>query len=260
MGENVKHPIKIVELMVNETLETSSKYIPPRIMVGQSAIDRYSKQDNVICQTNICTKRSIKMFYKAEKYFNDKVSGKRQKTNSEEAIKDPMSVKRVPDSDENVQDRADPPDGIEDTVGVICVDNDGVITCATSSGGSVYKYSGRLGQCCAHGAGSYVTPTLGIVTTGNGEQIINKLIAVTVAHKLPHCADPRTALDACFGEGESKMCGFVAVERGEGDVGTIHAQHTLTNMVIGYQSGGMERPVARVLTRDAPVFIDSVKM
>merc|ERR1712003_79581 len=32
--ENVKHPIKIVELMVNETLETSSKYIPPRIMVG----------------------------------------------------------------------------------------------------------------------------------------------------------------------------------------------------------------------------------
>ena len=116
------------------------------------------------------------------------------------------------------------------------------------------------GQCCTHGAGSYSTPNLGIVTTGNGEQIINKLIAVTLANTLPHCNDPRNALDACFQPDERRMCGFLAVECAAGDVVTVHAQHTLTNMVIGFMSGKMERPVARVITCNAPVFIETVAM
>ncbi|XP_063690200.1 threonine aspartase 1-like [Bolinopsis microptera] len=263
--ENVRHPIKIVEMMARDTLENTSQYIPPRIMVGQSAIDRYSQKDAVICQTNICTKRSIKMFYKAEKYFNGKLPAKRRKVDPEVAIKDPDEIKKEVSFSESSKiasnhEKEEGPDGVEDTVGVVCIDSTGDITCATSSGGSVYKYSGRLGQCCTHGAGSYTTPSLGIVTTGNGEQIINKLIAVTVAHKLPYCTDPRAALDACFQHKESRMCGFVAVEKGEEGVATVHVQHTLTNMVVGFMSAQMEAPVVRVVTSEAPVFIETVRM
>ena len=56
------------------------------------------------------------------------------------------------------------------------------------------------------------------------------------------------------------MCGFLAVECAAGDMVTVHAQHTLTNMVIGFMSGKMERPVARVITCNAPVFIETVAM
>ncbi|KAL5247985.1 hypothetical protein ACHWQZ_G017228 [Mnemiopsis leidyi] len=161
---------------------------------------------------------------------------------------------------ENKENQSEAPDGVEDTVGVVCVDSCGNLTCTTSSGGSVFKYSGRLGQCCTHGAGSYSTPTCGIVTTGNGEQIINKLLAVTVANKLSHCDNPCGVLDDCFVEGEQRMCGFLAVQlEGDGRA-TVHAQHTLTNMVIGFQSGTMEKPVVRVVSSHAPVFIQTVQL
>ena len=81
-----------------------------------------------------------------------------------------------------------------------------------------------------------------------------------MAHKLPHCADPRAALDACFQHKESRMCGYVAVERGEEGVATVHVQHTLTNMVVGFMSAQMEAPVVRVVTSEAPVFIETVRM
>ena len=165
--QNVRHPIKVVEMMVRDTLENTSKYISPRVMVGQSAIDRYSKKDAVICQTNICTKRSIKMFYKAEKYFNGKLPAKRRKVDPEVAFKDPDEINKevsfserskIPSNHEKEvsfserskipsnHEKEEGPDGVEDTVGVVCIDSNGDITCATSSGGSVYKYSGRLGK------------------------------------------------------------------------------------------------------------------
>ena len=146
--ENVKHPIKVVKVMVDSTLKNSSRYIPPRIMVGQSAVDRYSMLDPTICQTNICTRKSIKAFQKAEKYFSEQQSVKRRKTGPIEVInnlenkkQEELNVKK-----ENKENSTEAPDGVQDTVGVVCLDRDGNFTCTTSSGGSVFKYSGRLGK------------------------------------------------------------------------------------------------------------------
>ena len=56
------------------------------------------------------------------------------------------------------------------------------------------------------------------------------------------------------------MCGFLAVQLEGQDRATVHAHHTLTNMVVGFQSGSMEKPVVRVVTSHAPVFIQTVKL
>ena len=143
--KDIRHPIKLVEHMAQETLAADSIYIPPRIMVGEHAIERYSKIDNLVVQTNICTKNSIKCYHKASKYFNNS-SPKRQKldANSSAIAEDTQST-ILSENTENRVSEEDFPTGVEDTVGVICVDTLGGISCAMSSGGSVYKYNGRLG-------------------------------------------------------------------------------------------------------------------
>ena len=106
-----------------------------------------------------------------------------------------------------------------------------------------------------------MTPTTGIVTTGNGEQIINKLLAVTLHHKLQCSPDPLGALDSCFTEHEAKMCGFLMVELLAGhDAVTLQVQHSLSNMVFGFMSSAMVKPVSRILAKTCPVFLQTVKL
>ena len=117
-----------------------------------------------------------------------------------------------------------------------------------------------LGQCCAHGAGCHVTANSGIVTTGNGEQIVNKLLAVSLSHKFQTAPDPTRVLDTCFVEGQTKMCGFLMVDECNRTSVSIHAQHTLTNMVFGFRSSAMDKPVSKVITSCSPVFLQTVKL
>ena len=76
---DVKHPIKVVEMMMKETQEAGPKYIPPRIMVGQRAVDRYRKFDDSISPSNLSTRQSISMFHRAEKYFSGRKRRRRQR-------------------------------------------------------------------------------------------------------------------------------------------------------------------------------------
>lgn len=68
-----------------------------------------------------------------------------------------------------------------DTVGAVALDHDGNICVGTSTGGTLNKYPGRVGDSPLIGCGSYADSDIGGVSaTGWGEAIIKVVLAKTV--------------------------------------------------------------------------------
>lgn len=69
-------------------------------------------------------------------------------------------------------------DGPRDTVGAIAIDDRAGLASATSTSGTPYKPSGRVGDSAIFGAGGFAAAGVATVgTTGNGEQIYRTLLA-----------------------------------------------------------------------------------
>jgi len=71
--------------------------------------------------------------------------------------------------------------GSSDTVGAVALDRDGTICVGTSTGGTLNKYPGRVGDSPLIGCGSYADSAIGgVSTTGWGEAMIRVVMAKTV--------------------------------------------------------------------------------
>ena len=71
--------------------------------------------------------------------------------------------------------------GSSDTVGAVALDRDGTLCVATSTGGTLNKYPGRVGDSPLIGCGSYADSAIGgVSTTGWGEAMIKVVMAKTV--------------------------------------------------------------------------------
>lgn len=67
------------------------------------------------------------------------------------------------------------------TVGAVAIDQAGVISAATSTGGLVCRYAGRVGDSPIAGAGTYARDDLGGVSaTGHGETMMRTVLAYQV--------------------------------------------------------------------------------
>ena len=112
-----------------------------------------------------------------------------------------------------------------------------------------------------------MSPSLGVVTTGNGEEIINSVLAFRLAQQ--------DALPSEILRSRNQiMSGFLMVEchqqprkkkdrkfdKGVFSSVTLSADHTLSHMVVGYQSSGMEGPVTKVLDSTAPALMESIAL
>ena len=151
--EGVRNPIRVVREMIREREEgvrSGNSYIPPRIMVGDHAVERYGAVVG-----DLRTRRSKRMYRKAGSFFEGDMERKRVRkeipdgegTRIYQCGMDSNNVQSGMESSSNVQcDQMESSNiSVQDTVGVICVDQKGGISCAMSSGGSIYKYTGRLG-------------------------------------------------------------------------------------------------------------------
>jgi beta-aspartyl-peptidase (threonine type) len=67
------------------------------------------------------------------------------------------------------------------TVGAVALDQNGVITAATSTGGMYGKKNGRIGDSPIIGAGTYADEICGISCTGHGEYFIRLQVASRVS-------------------------------------------------------------------------------
>ena len=114
------------------------------------------------------------------------------------------------------------------TVGVVTRDVRGRLAAATSTGGSLHKPSGRVGDSPLFGAGAYASASHGAASaTGAGERIMRALLTQDAVARL--AAGGMTAQSACeaalvrvLGFFPEAGVGLILVD-GEGRIGTAHS-------------------------------------
>jgi beta-aspartyl-peptidase (threonine type) len=100
------------------------------------------------------------------------------------------------------------------TVGAACLDGDGVLAAATSTGGLQGQRRGRIGDSPVIGAGTWADRHVAVSCTGKGEAFVRagaaRLLGALVAQGMPLDAAALAAIDdvaACNGDG-----GLIAVD------------------------------------------------
>ncbi len=83
-----------------------------------------------------------------------------------------------------------------DTVGVIAIDQDGVLCAGTSTSGTGYKHLGRIGDSPLIGSGFYADNAIGgAVATGQGEDIMRMCAAYHAVTLIKHGMTPQQAAE-----------------------------------------------------------------
>ncbi|XP_076443131.1 threonine aspartase 1-like [Babylonia areolata] len=150
----------------------------------------------------------------------------------------------------------------QDTVGAVCVDWEGNVSAAVSSGGIWLKTPGRLGPAAMYGAGCWAqnagkgVPGVAVVTSGCGEHVMRTSLAKTCADCLVNAEDATEGLHTCFSQHflESRLLSGVCSRlAGAVAVRITHTQHsvpdvevcwghTTDSMALGYLRGDGQKP------------------
>ncbi|CAH8493661.1 unnamed protein product [Schistosoma mattheei] len=150
--------------------------VPPSVLVGDGAHLWAASKGYPVENSNLVTKHSRVSW---EKYKSWLFNGNEM----DATTKDPHfnHHENVPELKKSRVHRFD-------TVGAVCIDIEGKIAAASSSGGIAMKYEGRLGQACTYGCGCWAEElssfsSIGVVTSGTGEQLIKTQLAQRSAER-----------------------------------------------------------------------------
>lgn len=127
------------------------------------------------------------------------------------------------------------------TVGAVALDSAGHIAAATSTGGSLNKWPGRVGDVPLVGSGFYATPDGGASCTGRGEDIMRVTMAKHAVDLIQGgMSAPEAAAETIrfLGERVNGIAGIILLDR-EGRVG--HA-HSTKRMARAFLTGDMSEP------------------
>ena len=112
-----------------------------------------------------------------------------------------------------------------DTVGAVALDRDGNIAAATSTGGTLNKAPGRLGDSSLIGCGCYAdNQTAAVSTTGWGEPIMKLVLAKWTADRVGAGNMPEWAAKEAINYLEQRLNGHggIIVLNGQGQFGIAH--------------------------------------
>lgn len=128
------------------------------------------------------------------------------------------------------------------TVGAVALDRRGLIAAATSTGGTVGKLPGRVGDSALIGGGTYAESTSGGVScTGDGEAIMRVVLARRTVDILKVAADPmhacRVAVDVLVEEGRGAG-GLICIDW----KGRLGWAHSTPLMPVGFMSPSHDAP------------------
>lgn len=131
------------------------------------------------------------------------------------------------------------------TVGAVALDQFGTLAAATSTGGIVNKYPGRVGDSPLVGCGFYADENAAISCTGHGEDFTRLLIAKRAADFAARGATAREAAEAAItilGTRASGTGGLIVVDR----LGNVGFAWNSTNMARAYLYGDMQEPIVGI--------------
>lgn len=80
------------------------------------------------------------------------------------------------------------------TVGAAALDDHGALAAATSTGGVLGQWPGRVGDAPIPGAGTYADPRVALSCTGRGEAFVRAVTGKALAERLAHGATLESAL------------------------------------------------------------------
>jgi len=115
-----------------------------------------------------------------------------------------------------------PPTGSA-TVGAVALDDHGALAAATSTGGMLGKWPGRVGDAPIPGAGTYADRRVGVSTTGFGEAFLRAVSAKAIAERLAFAQRSGQATPGVLGELLSEALADVRALEGRGGIIAIGA-------------------------------------
>ena len=131
-----------------------------------------------------------------------------------------------------------------DTVGAVALDREGRIAAAGSTGGTLGKRPGRVGDTPLPGAGLYVDSRIGgVACTGWGEGIARLSMARAVLARIEAGEDPQQAARALLGACWSRLGGTAGLLIVTSDARLVSAWST-PRMARGWAHLGMEAAAA----------------
>lgn len=133
------------------------------------------------------------------------------------------------------------------TVGAVALDNLGVLAAATSTGGILNKYPGRVGDSPLVGCGFYADESAAISCTGHGEDFTRLLLAKRAADFVAAGDSAQEAADraiAVLGAKAVGTGGLIIVD----DQGHIGFAHNSEDMAYGYMTEDVKErsPIAGI--------------
>ena len=141
-----------------------------------------------------------------------------------------------------------PYDG-HDTVGMVCLDQSGTVTAATSTSGLFMKRSGRVGDSPIVGSGFYADSEVGGATaTGLGEDLMKGCISYEIVRLMKEGLTPQEACEKAVNDLDQKL----KAKRGEAGDLSVVAMNNKGEFGCATNIGGFSFSVA---TQDQPPIV-----
>lgn len=131
------------------------------------------------------------------------------------------------------------------TVGAAAIDSGGKLAAATSTGGTMNKFPGRVGDSPLVGCGFYADENAAVSCTGHGEDLIRLTIAKRAADNVAQGMSARDAAEATIATLGAKTTGtggLIVVDR----LGNVGFAWNTTHMSHAFIANDMQEPIAGV--------------
>ena len=277
--KNLMNPVQLAKMLLNNQSEEHELGLcPPMILAGKgtklkaielglklvenkSLISKKAWEDFLSFQKRVQSvahshKKSDEVISRGKSQIGENSKDTLQVLFSSKKQKLSLEFKDAKEADEHLKEKQ--MSERLDTIGVICIDTNGEMASAISSGGIAFKKPGRLGHVAQYGAGCWAfqhSPSLlvGSCTSGCGELLAQTNLAKKVAdysinNEILNYNDfllDEFVNSQYISSSQLRLCGLIVakyVNEGSDCYVDFHLAHTTESFGVAFMAGNMKSP------------------